>query len=180
MWILALILHSLYYISPAYCANALAIFGGGKPIDSGKTWRGKRILGDGKTWRGLLIGILAGTLFGLMWYYLSQHPPLNTTYYGVFDFRITDPFFGLYLGFGALFGDLVKSFFKRRVGIKRGRPWWGADQLDQLFGGLLFAWLFAPKFIIFEEFVTLIALTLAIHLAGNQIAYYTKRKKVRW
>jgi CDP-2,3-bis-(O-geranylgeranyl)-sn-glycerol synthase len=126
MWILALILHSLYYISPAYAANAFAVFGGGKPIDFGRSWRGKRILGDGKTWRGLLIGVLAGILLGLLWFYLSKSSPLNEVYYGVFDFRITDPFFGFYLGFGALFGDLVKSFFKRQLGKARGSPWWGS------------------------------------------------------
>lgn len=180
MWWVFVILHSLYYISPAYVANGFAVFGGGKPIDCGKKWRGKRILGDGKTWKGLFIGTLAGSLFGLMWYYLSQSPPLDQVYYNTFDFRIIDPLFGFYLGFGALFGDIVKSFLKRRVGIKRGDPWFGFDQLDLVFGGLLFAYLFAPTFIIWEEIVALIVLTIIIHILANQIAYYTKQKKVRW
>lgn len=180
MWLLGVILHTLYYISPAYCANAFAVFGGGKPIDFGKSWRGKRILGNGKTWRGLFIGVFGGFLFGLMWYFLSQSGPLNEVYYNVFDFRITDPFFGLYLGFGALFGDIIASFFKRRLGLKRGAPLWGVDQLDLVFGALLFAYIFAPTFLILQEIVALIILTLVIHIIANQIAYYTKRKKERW
>ncbi len=180
MWMLGVILHSFYYISPAYCANALAVFGGGKPVDFGKKWRGKRVFGDGKTWKGLIIGVIAGTLFGLMWFYLSKSGPLNEVYYSVFDFRITDPLFGMYLSLGAMAGDLVNSFIKRRLGMKSGAPLWGADQLNVLFGGLLFAYFLAPTFIIFEEFIALLVITFAIHLIGNQIAYYTKRKKVRW
>jgi CDP-2,3-bis-(O-geranylgeranyl)-sn-glycerol synthase len=180
MWIAGVILHSLYYISPAYCANAFAVFGGGTPIDFGRSWKGKRILGDGKSWRGLFFGVLAGALFGLMWFYLSQSGPLNGVYYNVFDFRITDPLFGFYLGFGALFGDIIGSFLKRRLGIKRGQPLWGVYQLDLVFGALLFGGLFTPTFVIWEEIVALIILTPTFHLIGNQIAYRTKRKKVRW
>jgi len=180
MWILGVILHSLYYISPAYCANAFAVFGGGKPIDSGRSWRGKRIFGDGKTWRGLMMGIIAGSLFGLIWFYLSKSGPLDAIYFNVFDFRITDPLFGLYLSVGAMIGDLANSFAKRRLGLKRGAPLWGFDQLNLVFGSLLVAYFLAPTFIIFEEFIALILITLAMHLFGNQIAYYTKRKHVRW
>jgi len=179
MWILGVILHSLYYISPAYCANSFAVFGGGKPVDFGRTWKGKRIFGDGKTWRGLIIGIIAGALFGLMWFYLSKSGPLNDVYY-VFDFKITDPFFGLYLALGAMVGDLTNSFVKRRLGFKPGQAFWGFDQWNLVFGGLLFAYAFAPTFIIWEEFVALLFITFAIHLLGNYIAFITKRKKVWW
>jgi len=180
MWILGAILHALYYISPAYCANSFAVFGFGKPIDSGRSWKGKRLLGDGKTWGGLLVGLIAGMLFGLMWYFLSQSGPLNEVYYNVFDFRITDPFFGLYLALGALAGDMVASFAKRRMGIERGKPLWGVDQLDFVLGALLFAYFLAPTFIILGEFIALLIITPLIHLIGNQIAYLTKRKKMRW
>ncbi len=180
MWILGVILHALYYISPAYCANAFAVFGFGPPVDGGRSWRGKRILGDGKTWGGLLIGTTAGTLFGLMWYLLSQSGPLAQVYYNVFDFRIPDPLFGMYLALGALAGDMTASFVKRRLGIERGRPLWGVDQLDFVFGALAIAYLFVPTFIIPEEFIALLIITPLMHLAGNQIAYLSNRKKERW
>lgn len=173
-------MHSLYYISPAYCANAFAVFGGGKPIDFGRSWRGKRIFGDSKTWRGLAIALVAGTLFGLLWFYLSKSGPLGQVYYGAFDFRITDPFFGLYLAAGAMLGDLLNSFLKRRLGMAPGQPLWGFDQLNLIFGGLLVAYFLAPTFITAEELVALIIITFAIHLLGNQIAYCTKKKRVRW
>ncbi len=180
MWWVFVIVHSLYYISPAYIANGFAVFGGGKPIDGGRKWRGKRIFGDGKTWKGLFIGTLAGSIIGLFWYYLSQSPPLNQVYFNTFDFRIIDPLFGFYLGFGALFGDIVKSFLKRRVGIKRGDPWFGFDQLDLVAGSLVFAYLFAPTFLILEEIMALAILTITIHFIGNRIAFESKFKKVPW
>ncbi len=180
MWILAAILHALYYISPAYCANAFAVFGFGSPVDGGRSWRGRRLLGNGKTWSGLAIGLAAGTFFGLMWFFLSQSGPLAETYYATFDFRMTDPLFGLYLAAGAMAGDLLGSFLKRRAGVPRGHPVWGLDQLDFVLGGLFFAMLFAPGFIILAELAALLAITPTFHLVGNQIAYLTRRKSVRW
>lgn len=50
---------ALYIIVPAYCTNgAPVIFGGGPPIDLGKSlFDGNRILGDNKTVRAeLLVG----------------------------------------------------------------------------------------------------------------------------
>ncbi|HDS59894.1 MAG TPA: CDP-archaeol synthase, partial [Thermoplasmatales archaeon] len=42
-------LEAVWLVLPAYLANASAVvLGGGTPIDFGKTWRDKRLLGDGK------------------------------------------------------------------------------------------------------------------------------------
>ena len=45
---------SLVWMVPALATNAtMVIFGkGGSPIDGGRCWRGKRLLGNGKTWQG--------------------------------------------------------------------------------------------------------------------------------
>src|SRR2546425_163624 len=58
----------LWFFLPAYVANPMAVvFGGGAPIDLGRTFRdGERLFGDGKTWRGLVGGTLAGALLGLL------------------------------------------------------------------------------------------------------------------
>jgi len=64
-----LIIEALWFIFPAYLANSApvdvsqikALKKYGTPIDGGKTFRGKRVLGDSKTWRGLYAGVIAGT-----------------------------------------------------------------------------------------------------------------------
>src|SRR5437667_105251 len=57
---LAAIPQALWFFLPAYVANPMAVvFGGGTPIDFGRTLRdGERLFGDGKTWRGVVGGLL--------------------------------------------------------------------------------------------------------------------------
>jgi CDP-2,3-bis-(O-geranylgeranyl)-sn-glycerol synthase len=45
---------------------------------------------------------------------------------------------GLLMGLGAGVGDLVKSFFKRRIDIEPGASWPVFDQLDFFIGAYLF------------------------------------------
>lgn len=139
---------AFWIILPAYIANASAVLvGGGTPIDFGKTWKdGRRILGDGKTWRGLIIGTLMGMIagFGLSIgaKFISQ---TEFAYVGVtnfFGFPLMIPIV-FSICFGALMGDIIESFFKRRVGKKRGENWIPFDQLDFILGVLFFSFLMA-------------------------------------
>ncbi len=149
MWYI-IILQSLWLILPAYIANGSAVLvGGGTPIDFGKKYKdGKRILGDGKTWRGLFTGTLIGMIGG---FGLSIAAKLITpTEYNYINFENL-AFLGFPLMipiifsicFGALIGDIVESFFKRRVGIKRGENWIPFDQLDFILGTLFFSFVIA-------------------------------------
>jgi CDP-2,3-bis-(O-geranylgeranyl)-sn-glycerol synthase len=138
-----IILQSLWLILPAYIANGCAaLLGGGTSIDFGKNYKdGKRILGDGKTWRGLILGTLFGMIGG---FGLSVAAKIITpTEYNFIAFEKLD-FTGFpimipivfSICFGALFGDMVKSFFKRRCGIERGKDWVPFDQIDFILGVL--------------------------------------------
>ena len=68
------ILDALWFILPAYFANSLPVDVSyikelewlAKPVDGGRKFLGKRLLGDGKTWRGLIVGVLGGTFIGLV------------------------------------------------------------------------------------------------------------------
>jgi len=136
-----IILQALWLVLPAYIANASAVLvGGGTPVDFGKTWRdGKRVLGDGKTWRGLFSGAFVGMTagFGLAvaarYIALSDFAFLNLSDFEAFPLMIPIIFS---LCFGALFGDVVESFFKRRLGKERGEDWFLFDQLDFIIGAL--------------------------------------------
>ena len=139
-----IILQALWIIIPAYVANASAVLvGGGTPIDFGKNWRdGKRILGDGKTWRGLLSGTFIGMTarFGLVvaasYINSSEHHFLHLTNFEGFPFMIPIVFS---ICFGALLGDIIESFFKRRIGKERGDDWIPFDQIDFILGVLFFS-----------------------------------------
>ena len=59
---------ALYFIFPAYCANAApVIFGGGTPIDRGRKLRdGHPLFGTSKTFRGFFAGLIIGTFVGFV------------------------------------------------------------------------------------------------------------------
>jgi len=81
-----LIIEALWFIFPAYLANSApvdvsqikALKKYGTPIDGGKTFRGKRVLGDSKTWRGLYAGVIAGTAGGAL--QVAVAPSLKDTF----------------------------------------------------------------------------------------------------
>jgi len=152
-----LIAEAVWFILPAYVANASpVVLGGGRPIDGGRRLAdGRPIFGPGKTVRGFLGGLLAGTAAG----------GIQAAIAGSAVFLLA----GFLLSLGALCGDLLGSFIKRRIGLERGRP---APPLDQL-GFLLFAILFvlpvrAPSA---QVFLILLAVTPAVHLAANFLAH---------
>jgi len=82
------------------------------------------------------------------------------------------------VSFGALTGDLVHSFVKRRIGLIEGAPLPVADQLDFVVGAVLFSFLVSPPplLTIFIIFV----ITPPLHLLANFLAYVAGVKKTPW
>lgn len=171
----------LYFILPAYVSNSGGlIFGGGTPLDMGKTDKnGVRWIGDGVTWRGLVGGTLLGTLVGAIQGYFGAD--LLSLYGDVIVTPIAvgisnGIIIGFLLAFGALIGDAAGSFLKRRLGIGRGKPAPILDQIDFLVVALLFASL-VVKFT-WEFIIIAIILTIIIHLIANTGAYLLGMKDV--
>jgi len=139
-----IVIQALWLVLPAYIANASALLvGGGTPIDFGKNWRdGKRILGDGKTWRGLITGAFLGLTCGFGLSVVAKYVALSDfAFLGLNDFTgfpFMIPIIAS-ISFGALIGDIVESFFKRRIGKDRGEDWIPFDQLDFILGALFFS-----------------------------------------
>ncbi len=179
------ILLALWFILPAYVANAFAvIFSGGPPIDFGKFFiDGKRIFGDGKTIGGfvggVLIGIIASGIQAMSSSYILE---LISIYYVVDIYVVflvkSSLLRGFLLSFGAMFGDLVGSFVKRRFGLRRGAPAPLLDQLDFLLGAVVFSNLINPLQL--KYIVILVIITPVIHLTSNAIGYMFKLKKEPW
>ncbi|MBC7080896.1 MAG: CDP-2,3-bis-(O-geranylgeranyl)-sn-glycerol synthase [Thermoplasmatales archaeon] len=170
-----IIAEAIWLIMPAYVANSSAVLiGGGLPIDFGKKLHGRPILGKGKTWRGLLGGIACGLICGII---------LNKIW-NLFGHGFSSVAIILSLSFGALLGDIAKSFFKRRLGIERGRPLPVLDQIDFLIGAFLITFIvdkewFLNHFTLYH-ILFLLFLTPALHLVTNIIAYLLGLKKVPW
>jgi CDP-2,3-bis-(O-geranylgeranyl)-sn-glycerol synthase len=135
-------LQVLWLFVPAYLANMSPVIVQGwfprlaGPIDGGRRFRGKRLLGDHKTWRGLLSGIVVGTAA----YELQRlfHGAGYGRELAVLDYAAAPLVPGLLMGVGTGVGDAVKSFFKRRADIAPGASWPVFDQLDFFAGAYAF------------------------------------------
>lgn len=181
---------AVWLMLPAYIPNPMAaVLGGGKPIDGGKKMAdGRRILGDGKTYRGLLTGIFFGMVVGLLqMYYLSKSTTLFSVELPSFagnSLSASAVIVIFTLAFGSLFGDMFMSFFKRRLGLKRGAPLPGIDQLDFVFGAWLLTYIVSPGWFIsnftIPVIIVLLVLTPVLHLSTNIIGYFIGVKNEPW
>ena len=172
---------TLYFILPAYFSNGSGLlFGGGTPVDFGKSdSKGNRWIGDGVTWKGLLAGTIVGTLTGAVQGLIG--PQLIQTFGQYIITPIAADVYsgaliGFLLGFGALLGDAIGSFIKRRMGIGRGKPAPILDQLDFIIVALILVSL-AVKLDLLVIIIALV-LTLFFHLVTNTGAYLLGLKDV--
>lgn len=174
------IFFSLWFFAPAGFAN-LAAFASGKirflkkynfPVDCYLKVRGKRILGSHKTVRGFVAALIAGSISCVIevWFYqnffsIRELVPI--------DYYVINPIvLGALLGGGALFGDSVKSFFKRQKGVQPGRSWFPFDQIDYILGGVVFS-LFYIQLPIYYYLILFIVWFL-IHPLTTVIGYFLR------
>jgi CDP-2,3-bis-(O-geranylgeranyl)-sn-glycerol synthase len=169
----------------AWIANATPVLGGGgRPIDGGRNFRdGRRILGDGKTIRGFLVGVFFGILTGIGQFLaapylrpiLAQFVTITPEMDYVLSISIPVAFL---LSIGALTGDIIGSFIKRRVNVKSGDPSPFLDQIGFIIMALIFAF---PLMIPDPIFVIILILTtLGIHWLSNALGYLLGLKKNPW
>jgi CDP-2,3-bis-(O-geranylgeranyl)-sn-glycerol synthase len=166
---------------PAYVPNNVAVLaGGGAPIDGGRTWRGRRLLGDGKTWRGTAAGVAGGGLLALA---------LNAVNPSAGDaLAVALPAFPLAvvvaMPAGAMGGDILASFLKRRTGRERGAAFPGLDQLDFVVMSLVFSLVAAPTWttetFTLRVLAVVVVLTPLLHLSTNAGAYLLGLKDEPW
>lgn len=146
------------------------------PIDFGKTWNNKPILGKNKTWRGLISGIILATV--TLYIQKEFATTTNPSFLSGHSFNYSDinvflvgPLFAL----GALLGDLVESFFKRRQNIEAGKAWFPYDQTDYIFGTFI---ALSPLVILaFSEYLAILFIWFIMHLVFSYIGYRTGFKK---
>lgn len=150
------LLELVYLMLPAYAANMAPPFvrfwpGWNRPIN-------RNLLGDHKTVLGFALGVLVGIFAAYIQSLINWSPSALTPSNWLA--------IGLAEGFGAMVGDSMKSFFKRRTGVPPGGSWIPADQLDFVIGALVLMLL-----VIRLDWLE-IAIILAITFVGDIIVNY--------
>jgi len=167
---------AIWLMLPAYVPNTCAaLVGGGTAIDFGKMFRdGRRILGDGKTYRGFVLGVLSGIIIGMAQNFVAPDV-------GYPDFAASAL---ICLPLGAMIGDLVKSFLKRRVGFEQGAPLPLVDQLDLVLGAWALTYAFSHEWFVTNftlwVMVAVLIITPVLHKIVNIIGYKLGKKDVPW
>ncbi|TFG13473.1 CDP-2,3-bis-(O-geranylgeranyl)-sn-glycerol synthase [Candidatus Thorarchaeota archaeon] len=182
---IALLEIAIWFALPAWIANSTpVIFGGGMPIDRGTLFRdGHRLLGDGKTIRGFVVGVLLGTLTGFIQSSIAPLIfPVLTEYVVVTaemeSLLFIGPITGFLLSLGALMGDLIGSFVKRRIDVKSGNPAPVLDQIGFIIMSLIFASPIIQPAAIYV--IILVGVTLGVHWFSNAISFLLGLKDNPW
>lgn len=178
------IIFAVWFLLPAATANAAPVFAAAipglkkfdAPIDGGKTWHGHALLGPHKTWRGFAVGIVVATV--ILWlqtlaatHFGWAHDIAKPVDYAHLPILILGPLFAL----GALGGDAVESFFKRRFGITSGKAWVPFDQIDYIIGSIIVS---LPIVILSPwQYLWMLIVWFGMHLLASYIGYRLGLKK---
>ena len=168
-----------WILFPAYAANIFPPLARGRlPLDFWKKMPdGRRIFGDHKTVEGFGIGVIAGTLIGLVEAYLEPQLNIYASQWGVVLPHMT-AMGALMIGLGAMLGDVGGSFIKRRLNKEPGAKAPFLDQLNFIVGAVLLSIWFVPINVLM--FIYMLLLTPLIHRIVNIMAYKVNAKKVPW
>lgn len=185
MNILTYILSCLYFFLPAYFTNMTpplmrkaGIFNFlDKPVDFDRKFLGQPIFGKNKCWRGVVFGILVGFLVALAQGCLYQFPAIQKISFLDY-YQINIFLFGFLISAGAVFGDLLFAFIKRRLKMEPGARFLPWDQTNYVIGAAVFL---TPIFKIdILIWITLFILTFVLHIIVNRIGYYLKLHGAKW
>jgi len=166
------IIAALLFFAPAGVANASPIFANkipllnrwDTPLDFGKSLHGRRIFGDNKRWRGVITGTLVGGIVAYIEAITVFKVSFNAPWQLTLSFAT-----GLLLGFGALMGDAVESFFKRQFGVPPGKSWFPFDQIDYIVGGLVVSFPFVHVKLV--DYLWVFVVWWCMHLIFSYIGY---------
>lgn len=165
-----LVVQAFWFLLPALTSNMAPVLAQhmpfldrfNTPIDRGLALRGKPLLGANKTYRGFVAGMAFALTTGCAQWILSTLLPTLER------LTLVEPTLQNYvmlaglLGFGALLGDSLESFFKRQLDIPSGSPWTPFDQLDFILGAYALSASFVS--LTLREFSAVLFIGVALHL----------------
>lgn len=168
-----IILKIIWFFLPAYTANVAASIFKIKVLARPVS---EKLFGSHKTWSGFMIGTSLAVLISIL-----QKILFNFEFFqqiSLLDYSQNYLLIGFLLGFGALLGDVVKSFVKRRAGIAPGEKWVPFDQIDYTLGAIclsLFLWQPSLNFILIS-----IIFNGAGHILFNHLGLWLGIRKSKW
>ncbi len=181
MEIINLFLQLIYFSLPIYISNMTPVLVKkvdflSFPIDFGIKWKGNYLFGKTKTVRGIFFG----TVFGIITVFL-QYLLYNLSFFNSISIisyqSVSIILLGFSLGFGAMFGDLIESFFKRRLDMKSGERFFPFDQIDFVIGSMIFSYVFLPNIL---YWALIIFISPFLHILANYIGYFFKMQDSPW
>ena len=174
------ILKCFYLMLPAYFANMAPVIVKkinlfAAPIDFNKKINEKPLLGKNKTFRGLIFGVIFAIIIAYLQFLLYDKEFFNDISFLDYQNWLL---IGFLMGLGALTGDLIKSFFKRRIGIKPGEKFIPFDQTDFVVGAFIFIMPFLNLTI--KIFIVSLVLSFILDIIVNHLAFYFGIRNEKW
>ena len=153
-----------------------------RPLDFGRSFRGRRILGDHKSWRGFVLNVVF-CVFGTVIQKWLSHQGFIPAWLPLLDYGKFGYLAGTLLGIGMTFGELPNSFLKRQLEISPGNKKKGPtgiifillDQVDLTIG----IWIFLSLLV--RPGLTLVLwsflLTFVLHMMISVVGYSLGMRK---
>jgi len=169
------LLEALYFIAPAGIAQLFAFFvvilnlPDNEPINV-------KFFGLKETWYGIIAGSI-GAVFTLIIqsYFYDQEFFYSISILDYSSLNII--VLGLIFAFGSIGGNLIKAFFKQKLGKKENENWFPFDQLDYVLGTLLlFSLIYFSQLPVWYEIITLLIAMPFVHLSVSFLGYVFRLK----
>jgi len=189
-----ILLQSAYFLLPAYFANmAPVIFKKlklleslNKPVDKEKLFVDKKpLFGKNKTYRGFVSGVIMGILGAYLQMLLFNWTAFKKISIPGIDYtnHVTIILLGILMGLGAITGDLIESFLKRRLNVLSGQSFAPWDQIDLVIGAYIFVLPLHYLHIITISWMLLLwsmIVSFFLIVIVNHISFYLHFRKEKW
>ncbi|MBD3304465.1 CDP-archaeol synthase [Candidatus Woesearchaeota archaeon] len=175
-----LILQVFWFFLPAGIANMAPVLFKwvpflDYPVDFNVKLRNKPLFGRNKTFRGFAASIILAIII----VYIQKTLYARTEYLAFVDYSAVNVLLlGFLMGFGALLGDLVESFFKRRLSIAPGKNWVPFDQIDWILGAVACVYFYVD--ISWSLVLAAFVIFGLLHPVINLVGYFLHFKKKRF
>ena len=175
------ILKCVYLILPGIFANSAPVIFRNMfkklaiPVDLNTKINGKPVFGKNKTYRGFLVGTISSIIVAYIQSVLYRYDFFSRLSFIDYSNWLL---FGFLIGLGVLFGDLIGSFIKRRIGISSGESFVPLDQLSAPIGAILFiSVVYIPSL---ATIFVILVIAFIFHILFNHVGYYLRLRKKRW